>query len=118
MLNGDEYIMMQLEELHNSSGVAPIPDEIAYNPDFEDFYNYSANTDWVEAISRNGYIDDHNFNIKGGGEKARYYASLGYQDNQGTTINQSLQRITTRINIDYNLSRKLLFSVNFSYSRL
>ncbi|MFN2396834.1 MAG: TonB-dependent receptor plug domain-containing protein, partial [Bacteroidales bacterium] len=48
MLDGDEYIMLQLEEWHNSRGVFDVPSEIAYDRDFFDFYNYSANTDWLE----------------------------------------------------------------------
>jgi hypothetical protein len=48
MLNGDEYIMLQLEAWHNSRGVFNIPPEIAYDRDYVDFYNYSQNTDWIK----------------------------------------------------------------------
>ena len=34
MLNGDEYIMLQLEEWHNSKGIFDIPPEIAYDKDY------------------------------------------------------------------------------------
>ena len=116
MLNGDEYIMLQLEEHHNAYGAYTVPSEIAYDPDFDDFYNYSANTDWISAITRNGYINDQYFKVSGGGEKTRYFASVNYQDNTGTTQNTSLKRISTRINLDYDISKKLKFSVNFSYA--
>jgi TonB-linked SusC/RagA family outer membrane protein len=116
MLNGNEYIMMQLEQRHNALGIYDVPREIAYDPDFIDFYNYSANTDWIDAISRNGFINDQYFTLAGGGEKTRYLASFNYHDNKGTTINTSLKRITTRVNLDYNVSQKIRFTVNFSYS--
>lgn len=116
MLNGDEYVMLQLEQWHNSRGVFTIPQEIAYNKDYVDFYNYSANTDWLGAITRNSVTHDHYFKISGGGEKTRYFTSFSYVDEAGTTINTGARRFSTRVNLDYFLSKKLLFTVQFNYS--
>jgi TonB-linked SusC/RagA family outer membrane protein len=54
--------------------------------------------------------------MSGGGEKARYFASLGYFNQKGTTIGTSLDRINTRINLDYIVSEKIKFRSDFSYS--
>ena len=116
MLNGDEYIMLQLEEWHNARGVFNIAPEIAYDKDFDQFHNYSANTDWLGAITQNGTSDDHYFSVSGGGEKTRYFTSFGYLDEGGTTINTGYKRFSTRINLDYFLSRNLLFQVKFNYT--
>jgi TonB-linked SusC/RagA family outer membrane protein len=116
MLNGNEYIMLQLEEWHNSMGIYDVPQEISYDPNYIDFYNYSANTDWVGEVSRNGFINEHYFKLSGGGEKTNYFASVNTHNNIGTTLNTSLKRVTTRINLDYNVSKKIRLSVNFSYS--
>ena len=116
MLNGDEYIMLQLEEWHNSLGVFDLPPEIAYDPNYVDFYNYSANTDWLGAVTRNAFTNDHYFKVSGGGEKTRYYSSFSYVSEDGTTINTGSKRFGTRVNLDYYLSRKFLFSVQFNYT--
>jgi len=116
MLNGDEYIMLQLEELHNARGVFDLPREIAYDRDFKDFYNYSANTDWLGAITQKGITMDHYFALSGGGDKTRYSATFSYVDEGGTTINTRSKDFSTRINLDYILSTKLMYSVLFSYS--
>lgn len=116
MLNGNEYIMLQLEELHNSMGVFDVPREIAFDKDFPDFYNYSANTDWLAAVTRNSVTHDHYFKVSGGGEKTRYFTSFSYVDEGGTTINTGNKRFSTRVNLDYFLSKKLTFSVQFNYS--
>ncbi len=116
MLNGDEYIMLQLEEWHNSKGVFEVPPEIAYDKDYYDFYNYSANTDWLDEITQNGITNDHYFSISGGGEKTRYFTSFGYLDETGTTTNTGYSRFSSRVNLDYFLSRKLLFQVKFNYT--
>jgi len=116
MLNGDEYIMLQLEEWHNAYGVFDVPSEIAYDVDFSDFHNYSANTDWLGAITQNSVTHDHYFKIAGGGDKTRYFTSFSYINEGGTTINTSSKRFSTRVNLEYYLSRKMLFSVQFNYT--
>lgn len=115
MLNGDEYVMLQLEEWHNAYGVFDIPEEIAYDRDSKDFFNYSANTDWIGAVTQNAATHDHYFKVSGGGQKTRYFTSFSYVDEGGTTINTNSKRFSTRVNLDYYLSRKLLFSVQFNY---
>lgn len=115
MLNGNQYITLQLEEWHNSVGVYDVPDEIAYNKDYVDFYNYSANTSWLAAITQNSLTNDHYFKISGGGEKTRYFTSISYVNEGGTTINTGARHFSTRINLDYFLSKKILFSVQFAY---
>jgi TonB-linked SusC/RagA family outer membrane protein len=116
MLNGDEYVMLQLEEWHNAYGVFETPDAIAYDTDYKDFYNYAANTDWIGAVTRNSITNDHYFKVSGGGEKTRYFTSFSYVDEEGTTISTNSKRFSTRVNLDYYLSRKLLFTVQFNYS--
>lgn len=116
MLNGDEYIMLQLEQWHNARGVFEVPQEIAYDRDFVDFHNYSANTDWVDEVTKTGVSQDHYFSISGGGDKTRYFTSFGYLNEGGTTINTGYSRFQTRINLDYFLSRKLLFQIKFNYT--
>ncbi|MFW5656231.1 MAG: SusC/RagA family TonB-linked outer membrane protein [Bacteroidota bacterium] len=118
MLNGDEYVMLQLEEWHNSEGVFDLSQypEIAYDRDYVDFYNYSANTDWIGAVTQDAVTHDHYLSLNGGGEKTRYFASFGYVDEGGTTINTGSQRFSTRINLDYFLSRRFIFTVEFAYT--
>ncbi len=116
MLNGDEYITMQLEEWHNAQGIFEVPDEIAYNTDFVDFYNYSANTDWIDAVTQPGLSHDHYFKASGGGEKTAFFVSLNAANETGTTINEGFDRLTTRINLDYELSKDLKFTVFFDYT--
>lgn len=116
MLNGDEYIMLQLEEWHNNAAVYEIPPEISYDRTNENFYNYSANTDWLSEITQTGVTQDHYFSISGGGDKTRFFTSIGYLDEGGTTINTRSRRFSSRTNLDYFLSRKLLFQIKFNYT--
>lgn len=116
MLNGDEYITMQLEQLFNEQGVFNVPQELAYDRQFYNFHNYNKNTDWLEAITQLGSRDEHYFKVSGGGERVLFFTSLRYLTSKGTTINTSFDQIGTRVNLNYALSNKLRFTINFDYS--
>jgi TonB-linked SusC/RagA family outer membrane protein len=120
MLNGDQYSTLIPEAYMNSTGTplnTQVVKEFQYDPnDPYWYYNYSRNTDWIKAITQTGYSQDHNIAMTGGGEKARYYASLSYLNQQGTTLGTYLNRISTRINLDYIVSQKIRFKSDLSYS--
>lgn len=120
LLTGDEYSILVPEMVRNQTGIPlnlQVNKEFAYDPyDPQYFYNYSQNTNWLDKITQLGYLHQHDVNLQGGGEKARYYVSVGYTNNQGTTIGTSASTIRTRVNLDYNVSSKIRFSSDFSYS--
>ena len=120
LLNGDQYSNLIPEEFMNRNGV-PLNTltikEFAYDKNDPYYYNnYSQNTDWLGAITRLGLTHDHNLSMTGGGEKARYFASLGYYYQTGTTIGTSLTRINTRVNLDYVVSERIKFRTDFAYT--
>lgn len=120
MLSGDQYSTLIPEAYMNATG-APLNTqtikEFQYDPNDPYWYNnYSKNTDWIKAITQTGITQDHNISMVGGGEKARYFASLGYLNQKGTTIGTYLNRISTRINLDYIVSDRIRFKSDLSYS--
>jgi len=110
MLNGDEYIMLQLEELHAPKGIYTLPAELSGDPRLlgKDFYNYTQNTDWQDAVTQTGLGNDHYFQVNGGRQKTNYYGSINYLDETGTTINTGFKRLTSRVNFNYKISNKLI----------
>ena len=122
LLNGDQYSTLIPEMKMNADGL-PLDitanKEFAYDPnDPLNYYNYSGNSDWIGAITQIGYSQDHNISMQGGGEKARYYASVGYLNTQGTTVGTSLNRITAKINLDYNVSNRIRFRTDITYTHV
>jgi TonB-linked SusC/RagA family outer membrane protein len=115
LLDGDSYSMLMLEGILNSGSTA-IPNELAYDKEWEEFHNYSQNTDWLQSLTQTGFSHDHNFSITGGGESALYRFSLGYMEQAGTTRGTAYDRFTSRFNLDYHVSEKLLFSGDLSYT--
>ncbi|UKT65203.1 SusC/RagA family TonB-linked outer membrane protein [Pedobacter mucosus] len=125
-LTGDQYSMLIPEAVMNATGL-PLDflgnngqnKAFQYDPsDAYYYYNYSNNTDWSKLITRTGYTQDHNISMSGGGEKARYYASVGYLNQTGTTLGTDLTRITTKINLDYIVSSKMRFKTDLTYTHV
>lgn len=119
MLNGDQYSELIPEEVQNVNGspLSPFQPEFQHdksNPYY--YYNYGQNTDWLAAITRNGYNLDNNVSIQGGGEKARYFASVGYNTQSGTTLGTGYDRLNTRLNLDYIVSTKIRFRTDIAYT--
>lgn len=122
LLNGSQYATLIPEEVANAGGL-PLDisahKEFSYDPmDPYYYYNYSNNTNWLDAITRTGYSQEHDVSMMGGGEKAKYYASIGYFNQAGTTIGTGLDRITAKVNLDYAVSRRIRIQSNFTYAHL
>jgi TonB-linked SusC/RagA family outer membrane protein len=115
MLSGDEYIIYQLEAYHNA-GISEIPPEIAYDRDYAGFYNYSANTDWLKAVTQTGYASNHYLSIFGGNKKNRYYGSINYLDQRSTIINTGYNRLLSRLNFEHYFTKKLTLALNLDYA--
>ena len=120
MLNGDQYSTLIPEAYMNSTGTplnTTTIKEFQYDPnDPYWFHNYANNTNWLDAITQTGRAQDHNISMTGGGEKARYFASLGYFNQKGTTVGTDLSRMNTRINLDYVVSSRIRFKSDLSFS--
>jgi TonB-linked SusC/RagA family outer membrane protein len=122
LLNGDQYSTLIPEMVMNRDGL-PLNitgnKEFSYDPnDPFNYYNYSRNSDWISAITQIGYSQDHNVSMQGGGEKARYYASVGYLNQTGTTVGTGLDRINAKINLDYNVSDRIRFRTDVTYTHV
>ena len=120
MLNGDQYSQLIPEEFMNRNGV-PLNTlnvkEFLYDPQEVYFYkNYSQNTNWVGAISQPAFTGEHNLAVSGGGQKARYYTSVGYYKGKGVTVGTSFERMNARLNLDYVVSDRIKFKTDLSYS--
>lgn len=121
-LNGDQYTTLLLEEFYNAGRLFSTTEnakQFQYDPnDTYTYYNFSNNTDWNRAITQTGLYHDHSLQISGGGEKARYLTSIGYFGQKGNQIGTDLNRITTRVNLDYSVSERIKFQSDVSYSHV
>lgn len=116
MLNGNAYTMLMKQAYFNrnqNEAECDIP-EFNYDPTFSEYQQYNNNTDWVKEVSQFGMTHDHSLAVSGGGPKAKFRASLGYYSQTGTVIEQKMDRLSTRMNLEYQVSDRLKFISDFS----
>ena len=116
MLNGDDYTMLLKESYFNPEQNDNASDlrELNYDPTFSEYEQYNNNTDWVDAVTQWGLRQNHYVSVTGGGEKATFRISGGYDHETGSVIKQRLDRLSTRVALDYYVSERIKISTDFS----
>jgi TonB-linked SusC/RagA family outer membrane protein len=107
-------------KMANSKLFADYSNEAAAYDNQEAPYDLSkikSNTDWMDAITRQSYTQEHNLSINGGSDKNTYYFSLGYMEDQGILKSNDYSRLSIRMNNTYKLSDKVKVGNNLSISR-
>ena len=117
MLDGDGYTMMLKEAYFNPRQSTATSNMVEINYDQSRpsyYYNFNKNTDWVKEVNQFGQTHNYYVTLSGGGEKAKFRISGGYDHETGTIIKQYLDRFSTRMVLDYDVSDRIRFSTNFA----
>jgi len=75
-------------------------------------------TDWFDAITRKGMVQNYSMNASGGTEKTNYYFSADYFKDEGILKGNDYTRFVVRNSNTYSLTKFLTFghTVNFTYA--
>lgn len=73
-------------------------------------------TDWWDAISRNGHREEYNLSAAGATEKFNFYSSVGYVKENGYLLKTDFGRWNARLRGEYNPVSYLKMGVNLSVS--
>ena len=63
----------------------------------------AANTDWVQEVGQTALVQNYNLSLMTGNDKSRALFSVDYFDNQGTVKGTYFERLSGRLNTDFNL---------------
>lgn len=72
--------------------------------------------DWNEEAYRTSVRQEYNMSISAASDRANFYASLGYLNDQGIVEHSDMERLTARLRADYQVKKWLKVGGNFSYS--
>lgn len=72
------------------------------------------NTDWFDILTHDAYSHSHTLNISGGSDIIRYYASLGYDRDNGVSNTTYTERYTVTAKMGVNLTEKLKFDIKIN----
>ncbi|MGZ3837389.1 MAG: SusC/RagA family TonB-linked outer membrane protein [Flavisolibacter sp.] len=82
-----------------------------------DYSGLTANTDWIDAVTRTGKFSNSNLSVSGSTEKNRFNLGLGYTVDQGIIKHEELQRMLLSFGDEFKLSNAIKIGVNLNTSR-
>ena len=77
----------------------------------------ASDTDWLGETTRTGFVQNYNFSVSGSTEKLRAFFSLGYYKNLGVIKSTDFDRISARVNTEYNPYKLLTIGEHFTVNR-
>ena len=77
-----------------------------------DILNSPYDTDWQNEIFSNAPMHKVNFSVSGGKDKFKYMFSVGYLDQDGIVSPSNHKRVTTRLNMDIDVTDRFSIGVN------
>lgn len=63
----------------------------------------SADTNWIDEISRTGVSQNHQISVSSGTDKSRTFFNLGYENTEGIQIETFWKKYSARLNSEYDL---------------
>jgi TonB-linked SusC/RagA family outer membrane protein len=133
-LNAEEYIELFSEAAYNSDlleGYDPINNPADYPGSWLEFARgrfdrYSGwsdwttnetDTNWQDEIFRTGKMLATDLSAQGGNDKLKYFASVGYNKQEGILTANDIERISARLNVDNNINDYIDFGFALSLNR-
>lgn len=65
--------------------------------------DYNATTDWLDEISRTGFVHSHNLTFRGGGKQTNLLGNLTYEDRKGTFRTSYMQNLRARFELAHRM---------------
>jgi TonB-linked SusC/RagA family outer membrane protein len=123
MMNGQEFADLKREAYRlNSQGKIArdawngtiSPDNVVFGGQPVELKSVEEgrSTDWQDLIFKNGSQVNHQVSVNGGNDKTQFNMSLGYFKQGGTIEGMDFTKITARINVDQQISKR--FKVGMS----
>lgn len=85
---------------------------------YSDWKTLQTNTNWEkQAFKDNPMVKIMNLSASGGSDKTRYFISGEYTNQDGILIGNKFNRLSTRINLDQEVTSKFRMGMNMSFAR-
>ena len=87
----------------------------------QDSFGYDGKTDtkWTDYMLETGHQERHTVGVEGGNDRAKFYTSLSYTDNNGIVVGDKdiFKRLVGQINAEYKVKDWLTVGVNTTIDR-
>ena len=107
LLNSTQLLELQREAVTNAG---QDPDKQGLIPGVTD----GVNTDWIDAVLRQGVLQQYQISAAGGNDRTRFYLSGSARDEEGVQLNNRFTRYSGALNLDHKATSKLSFGANIN----
>jgi TonB-linked SusC/RagA family outer membrane protein len=114
---------VRVPEVLNAQQYVEIKNEAAANANLNgpQFFLDSINgqlidTRWADHVYRTGFSHNHGLSFSGGTDQTSYYLSMGYTEQEGMIIGNDFKRLSSRLNLDHNVSKRIKIGGILGYS--
>ena len=83
---------------------------------YSDGKYYYTPDDWTAGMIESQMRQEYNFSVAGGTDKMNYYFSAGYLEDGGIIENSGFNRLSTRLNVDYQAKKWLKIGTSLAYT--
>lgn len=117
----DEYLSLRREAVANDMGIidaTTVPIATALADDvMAQVYKSGEYVDWENLMFKKAALyHSHEVSVKGGSDKLKAMASVGYFNQDGIMkVNSGYDRISSRVNLDYQVKKWLKLGANTSF---
>jgi TonB-linked SusC/RagA family outer membrane protein len=105
MANAQQFATLFAEE--NANNNVPTPS----------YSDYTANTDWIDAVTRTGAFSTSNLSVAGSSENNKFSLGLGYTYDEGLIKQEALKKLQFSFNDEFKVNRAIKLGVNFAATR-
>ncbi|MDN5204370.1 TonB-dependent receptor [Fulvivirgaceae bacterium BMA10] len=89
---------------------------LEYTQPYLDGIQGLTDTDWMDAVFRDAQISNYYVSLSGGTPKTDYFLSIGYLDQEGIVIGSNIDRYSSNLRLNTDISEKLKFGINLNTS--
>jgi TonB-linked SusC/RagA family outer membrane protein len=109
LLNATQLLDLQREAVTNAG----------QNPDKQGLIRGvtdGVNTNWLDAILRQGVLQQYQISASGGNDRTRFYLSGNVRDEEGVQLKNRFTRYSGALNLDHKASSRLSLGANINMS--
>ncbi|HZL08795.1 MAG TPA: TonB-dependent receptor [Prolixibacteraceae bacterium] len=115
MMNAQEFAQFQKEYREDMAAFKGTPVDIP-----AEYQNPSEwvgkGTDWYDILLQNAKIESYSLSVSANTDKLKTSAILGYFNQEGVIINSKFDRMSIRLNTEYQINDKIKIGVNLAPS--
>ena len=106
LASGEDFKTLFAEERANNGITTPY-----------DYTGLTANTNWIDAVTRTGHFSNNTLSISGSTDKNRFNLGVGYIMDQGIIRHEEQDKLLISFSDEFRVSKAIRLGVNLNASR-